>query len=243
MSAGIALPKQVFGHGFLLNRGEKMSKSVGNVVDPIAMAERYGVDQLRYFLLREVSFGQDGSYGHEAIVNRANAELANSFGNLIQRTLSMISKNLEGELPAIDRNVDDAALVRTVAAACLDETPRAFEQLAFSVGIEAWMKAVFACNQYITVQEPWALRKTDPERMKAVLGNLFMLIRDLAIAIAPVIPESIGKLLDQMGIAAEKRDFAALEDQSWYDQLRLSDYRVGPPSPLYPKLELELAED
>jgi methionyl-tRNA synthetase len=242
MSAKIPLPKQVFGHGFLLNKGEKMSKSVGNVVDPMTMAERYGVDQLRYFLLREVSFGQDGSYGHEAIVNRANAELANSFGNLAQRTLSMIFKNLDGELPALDRTEDDAALVRAVATACLDETPRAFEQLAFSIGIEAWMKAVFACNQYVDAQAPWTLRKTDPERMKTVLGTLFAVIRDLAIAILPIIPDSAGKLLDQMGVAADARDFAAIESQAWYDELRASGYRVAQPVPLFPRLELETAD-
>jgi len=242
MSAKIALPKQIFGHGFLLSRGEKMSKSVGNVVDPVAMAERYGVDQLRYFLLREVSFGQDGSYSHEAIVNRVNAELANSFGNLAQRTLSMIVKNMDGELPALERNEEDAALVRSVAAACLDETPRAFDQLAFSVGIEAWLKAVFACNQYIDAQAPWTLKKTDPERMKVVLGVLFAAIRDLAITILPVIPESAGKLLDQMGIPPDRRDFAAVEDQAWYDALRLSCYRVPPPVPLFPRLELDMVE-
>src|SRR4029453_15797334 len=101
MSAGIELPKMVYGHGFLLTRGEKMSKSVGNVVDPLALAESFGVDALRYFLMREVTFGQDGSYSAEAIVNRVNAELANSFGNLAQRTLSMIYKNLDGILPAV----------------------------------------------------------------------------------------------------------------------------------------------
>ncbi|SDD50049.1 methionyl-tRNA synthetase [Sphingomonas sp. YR710] len=241
MSAGIALPKQVFGHGFLLNRGEKMSKSVGNVVDPVGMAEAYGVDQLRYFLMREVSFGQDGSYSHEAIVNRSNSELANSFGNLAQRTLSMIFKNLDGELPALDRNDDDAALVRTVAGAVLDELPRAFEQFAFSVGIEAWMRAVFACNQYVDAQAPWALRKSDPERMKTVLGVLFCAIRDLAIAIQPIIPASAGKLLDQMGITTDERDFKALEDTFWYDRLRASGFRVSQPVPLFPRLELEVA--
>lgn len=241
ISAGIALPKQVFGHGFLLNRGEKMSKSVGNVVDPVEMAEAYGVDQLRYFLMREVSFGQDGSYSHEAIVNRSNSELANSFGNLAQRTLSMIFKNLDGELPALDRNDDDAALVRTIAGAVLDELPRAFEQFAFSIGIEAWMRAVFACNQYVDAQAPWALRKSDPERMKTVLGVLFCAIRDLAIAIQPIIPASAGKLLDQMGITADERDFKALEDVSWYDRLRASGFRLSQPTPLFPRLEFEVA--
>jgi methionyl-tRNA synthetase len=239
LSAGIALPKQVFGHGFLLSRGEKMSKSVGNVVEPVAMAEVYGVDQLRYFLMREVSFGQDGSYSHEAIVNRSNSELANSFGNLAQRTLSMIFKNLGGELPVLDRNDEDAALVQAVAGAVLDELPRAFEQFSFSIGIEAWMRAVFACNQYVDAQAPWTLRKTDPERMKTVLGVLFCAIRDLAIAIQPIIPESAGKLLDQMGIAANERDFAALEGGAWYDRLRASDFRLSQPMPLFPRLELE----
>jgi methionyl-tRNA synthetase len=239
LSAGIALPKQVFGHGFLLNRGEKMSKSVGNVVEPVAMAELYGVDQLRYFLMREVSFGQDGSYSHEAIVNRSNSELANSFGNLAQRTLSMIFKNLGGELPMLDRNADDAALVQTIAGSVLDELPRAFEQFSFSIGIEAWMRAVFACNQYVDAQAPWTLRKTDPERMKTVLGVLFCAIRDLAIAIQPIIPESAGKLLDQMGIAADERDFAALESDAWYDRLQASDFRLSQPIPLFPRLELE----
>src|SRR3546814_16116944 len=103
MSAGIALPKQVFGHGFVLNRGEKMSKSTGNIVDPVALADAYGVDALRYFLLRDISFGQDGSFSAEAIVTRANADLANSFGNLAQRTLSFIAKNLDGALPAAGR--------------------------------------------------------------------------------------------------------------------------------------------
>src|SRR5574338_374115 len=128
MSAGIALPKQVYGHGFLLSRGEKMSKSIGNVVDPFTLAERFGVDQLRYFLMREVSFGQDGSYSPEAIVNRANAELANSFGNLAQRTLSMIFKNLDGIVPDQGKAPDDLELLNFVRQATGEEVPQAFER-------------------------------------------------------------------------------------------------------------------
>src|SRR3954469_12447400 len=143
MSAGIALPKQVYGHGFLLSRGEKMSKSVGNVVDPMVLAETFGVDQLRYFLMREVSFGQDGSYSPEAIVNRANAELSNSFGNLAQRTLSMIVKNLGGVLPAPGETAEDLELTALSATAVTKEIPQAFDRFAFSVGIEAWLRAVF----------------------------------------------------------------------------------------------------
>src|SRR6476620_617866 len=195
MSAGIALPKQVYGHGFLLSRGEKMSKSVGNVVDPMVLAERFGVDALRYFLLREVSFGQDGSYGAEAIVNRANAELANSFGNLAQRTLSMIFKNLDGVAPPAGEAGEDKELLALVRGITRKDVPEAFERFAFSIGIEAWLRAVFACNQYVDAQAPWALRKTDAVRMAAVLGTLVVAVRELTSAIAPVIPQSADTLL------------------------------------------------
>src|SRR5438309_4340102 len=215
MSAGIALPKQIYGHGFLLSRGEKMSKSVGNVVDPMVLADRFGVDALRYFLLREVSFGQDGSYSPEAIVARANAELANSFGNLAQRTLSMIHKNLDGLLPVVEGSPEDIKLVGDVAVAVRHEMPRDFEVFAFSQGIEAWLRAVYACNKYVDEMAPWTLRKTDPERMKAVLGTLFLCIRDLAIAIRPITPQAADKLLDSMGILKTERDQAALEDDQW----------------------------
>ena len=187
MSAGIALPKQVYGHGFLLSRGEKMSKSIGNVVDPFVLADRFGVDQLRYFLMREVPFGQDGSYSPEAIVNRVNAELANSFGNLAQRTLSMIHKNLDGVIPAPGKAAEDKDLLEKVDAA-VEELATRFDQFAFSVGLEAWMGAVFACNAYVDAAAPWALRKTDPERMADVLGTLVAAIRKLAAAVVPVIP-------------------------------------------------------
>jgi methionyl-tRNA synthetase len=240
MSAGIALPKQVYGHGFLLSRGEKMSKSVGNVVDPMVLAERFGIDALRYFLLREVPFGQDGSYSAEAIVNRANAELANSFGNLAQRTLSMIHKNLGGELPIIDANdAEDNDLVGWVADAARTQVSREFNKFAFSQGIEAWLLAVFRCNQYVDRMAPWSLRKTDPERMKVVLATLFLCIRDLAIAIRPIVPESADKLLDLMGISSDARDQSALYDIHWYLNLARSGFRLNAPTAIFPRLELE----
>src|SRR5690348_13783202 len=223
MSAGIALPKQIYGHGFLLSRGEKMSKSVGNVVDPMVLADRFGVDALRYFLLREVPFGQDGSYSAEAIVNRANAELANSFGNLAQRTLSMIYKNLDGVLPAAGEVQEDVDLITSVRRAVDSEIPMAFSQFAFSQGIEAWLSAVFACNQYVDAQAPWALRKTDPGRMAEVLGTLVVAITALAKGIAPVIPASADKLLSLIG-AGE------------------GGTPIAQPTPLFPRLELEEEE-
>ena len=239
MSAGLPLPKQVFGHGFLLNRGVKMGKSVGNVIDPIALADAYGVDALRYFFLREVSFGQDGSYSAEAIVTRVNAELANSYGNLAQRTLSFVAKNLEGRLPrAGEADPADIALLALVNDACANDLPREFAALALSQGLEVWMKAVFACNQYIDAQAPWALRKTDPVRMETVLATLIKAIRDLTIAIQPVIPAATSRLLDQLGIAAGGRDFAAFADLDWYDRLVGTDHRIAPPVGLFPRLEM-----
>jgi methionyl-tRNA synthetase len=235
MSAKLPLPRQVFGHGFLLNRGEKMSKSVGNVADPLELAGLFGVDQLRYFLLAEVSFGNDGSYSPEAIVQRSNTELANSFGNLAQRTLSFIAKNLDGRLPqGGSEEPADSGLLAAVRASA-SEFADAMDDLAPSQAIEAWMRAVFACNAYIDAQAPWALRKTDPARMKAVLATLYEAIGLLAITIQPIIPQSASALLDQMGIAA--RDAAALT-APWYAALVESGFVLAPPSPLFPRLEL-----
>ena len=239
MSAGLPLPKQVFGHGWLLSRGEKMSKSRGNVVDPDGLVRAFGVDQLRYFLLREVTFGQDGSYSSEAIVNRVNADLANSFGNLAQRTLSFIARNCDGILPTDGKPEEaDAELLAKVARATRDELPGHFEALELSQGIEAWLRAVFACNQFIDSQAPWALRKTDPERMSAVLATLYAAIRDLAIAIAPVIPASAARLLDMMGVPEGERDYAALDDAGSYERLAGSGFRLALPNPIFPRLEL-----
>lgn len=241
MSAGLPVPRKVFGHGFLLNRGQKESKSLGNVTDPVALAERFGVDNLRYFLMREVAFGQDGSYSAEAIVNRCNAELANSFGNLVQRTLSMIAKNMDGVIEQYDANADDAALLTAVRRACREDLPREFEALAFSQGIEAWMQAVWACNRYVDEQAPWALRKSDPARMKAVLLTLLIAIRDLALAIQPVVPAKAAAVLDMIGVPPDARDFAAGGDDGWLAAQAAAGHRIAPPSPVFPRLEL--AED
>ena len=224
MSAGLPLPKQVYGHGFILAKsGEKMSKSAGNSVDPIDMAERYGVDALRYFLLREVSFGQDGSYSHEAIVNRVNSELANSFGNLAQRSLSMVFKNLDGVLPGAGEAAEDRALLAAVAEGCAVLSSE-FDRFAFSTGLEAWMAAVFACNAYVDAMAPWGLKKSDPARMAAVLGTIVAAVRMLAEAVAPVIPGSAASLI-------------ALIDSGEGGQ------KIAQPTPIFPRLELGALDD
>lgn len=238
MSAGIALPKAIYAHGFLLNRGQKESKSVGNVSDPIELADRFGVDGLRYFLLREFSFGQDGSWSAEAIVNRVNSELANSFGNLAQRVMSFIAKNCDGSVsPSAPAQDVDTALLEKVRHACTVELPAAFTDLAFAAGLEAWMQAVFACNAYVDEQAPWALRKTDTERMERVLATLCACIRDLAVAVSPVTPTASAKVLDTLCIAAGERDFAALAGAP-----EVGSFRIENPTPVFPRLDVPKQE-
>jgi methionyl-tRNA synthetase len=196
------------------------------------------VDAVRYFLVRDVTFGQDGSYSPDAIVTRVNADLANSFGNLAQRTLSFIAKNCAGAFPRGGKgDPADDALLQLVRAALIEEMNAHFEGLALSQGCEAWLRGVFACNQYIDVQAPWALRKTDPERMIAVLATLVEAIRMLAIAIQPVIPGSAARLLDQLGVPAGTRTWADLADGEAYEQLAGSGATIAPPQPIFPRME------
>ena len=208
MSAGVPVPKRVFAHGFLFNRGEKMSKSVGNVIAPGDLVKEYGVDQTRYFFLREVPFGNDGSYSHEAIVNRINADLANDLGNLAQRSLSMIAKNCEGRVPQ-PGNFSDEDRALLDAAHALPETTRG-EMQAFRIhrALEAIWQVVGDANRYFASQEPWALKKTDPERMATVLYVTAEVIRVVAVMVQAVMPESAGKLLDLLAVPQNARQFA-----------------------------------
>ena len=210
MSAGIPLQKRVYAHGFLFNKGEKMSKSVGNVVDPFNLANQYGVDQMRYFFLREVPFGQDGSYNHEAIVARINADLANDLGNLAQRSLSMIAKQYEGVLPepGAFSDTDTAILAQADGMIELARTAMATQQ------IHHWLNAVWAvvaeANRYFASEAPWALAKTDPQRQRTVLYVTAEVVRQVAILAQPAMPDCSARLLDILGIPADQRDFAGL---------------------------------
>jgi methionyl-tRNA synthetase len=210
MSAGIPVQKRVYAHGFLFNRGEKMSKSVGNVVDPFNLADQYGVDQMRYFFLREVPFRAGRPSNHEAIVARINADLANDLGNLAQRSLSMIAQQLGGILPEPGEFSDNDNAILAQADAMLEasRTAMATQQ------IHQWLNAVWAvvaeANRYFAGEAPWALAKTDPARQKTVLYVTAEVVRQTAILAQPVMPDSAGKLLDSLGIPAGARDFAAL---------------------------------
>jgi methionyl-tRNA synthetase len=210
MSAGIELPRKVFVHGFLLNRGEKMSKSVGNVVDPINLIDTFGVDQVRYFFLREVPFGQDGSYSEEAIIGRINADLANELGNLAQRSLSMVAKNLDGMVPQPAEFSDDDLELLKVADGLLDRVREHFAATAMHLALESIWSVLGAANKYFSAQEPWVLRKTDEERFRTVLYTTLETVRIAALLAQPVMPESMGKLLDLLGQLDDQRTFTAI---------------------------------
>ncbi len=231
MSAGIPLPKRVFSHGFLHNRGEKMSKSVGNVVDPFEMAERYGVDQVRYFFLREVPFGQDGSYSHEAIVNRTNADLANDLGNLAQRSLSMIAKNCGGEIPEHRAFTGSDKAIIGAADAIIGAVREAMERQAIHRAVEAVWAVVADANRYFAAEAPWALRKTDPERMGTVLYVTAEVLRQLGILVQPFIPASAALLLDELGVSASARNFVQLGKTGRLEP----GTALGPLKPVFPR--------
>src|SRR5579863_1867171 len=258
MSANLPPPKQIVVHGFLFNRGEKMSKSVGNVVDPLELAKMYGTDALRYFLLREVPFGQDGSYSHEAIVARMNADLANDLGNLAQRSLTMIARNCGGRVPdwnaprgLVDQETDELL----AAADSLIETART-HMVAFVIHLYVAnvFEIVARTNRYFATREPWKLAKSDPGEMRVVLYTTLEVLRIVAILLQPVMPGSMSKLLDLLAVPSDKRSFDALEVSSegitadnphWRirAQHRLEPGRALPaPKPVFPRyVEAEAA--
>ena len=231
MSAGLPLPKRVFGHGFLLNKGAKMSKSVGNVVDPFALADIYGVDQLRYFFLREVSFGQDGNYSHEAIVGRINADLANDLGNLAQRSLSMIAKNCEGRVPPAGTLTEADKAMLAQADGLLTKTRTAMQDFALHVVLADIWAVVAEANRYFANNEPWKLSKSDSARRDTVLYVTIETIRQVAILTQPVMPQAMARLLDLLAVPAEARSFASLGEAG-----RLTSGTVLPaPSAVFPR--------
>jgi methionyl-tRNA synthetase len=210
MSAGIAVPRHIFCHGWILNRGEKMSKSVGNVVDPFALVEAYGVDPLRYFFMREVPYGQDGNYSHEAIVARINADLSNDLGNLAQRSLTMIGKAFGNALPQPGAFSGSDQAILAAADAMIGKAREAMKTQALHQVLNAVWAVVADANRYFAGEAPWALAKTDPARQGTVLYVTAEVIRQVAILAQPFMPASAAKLLDLLNIPAFGRDFAAL---------------------------------
>ena len=224
LAAGLPLPKRIFAHGFLTVQGKKMSKSSGNVVEPFALADYYGVDALRYFFLREVPFGRDGSFNDSAIVNRVNADLANDLGNLAQRCLAMIAKNCGGKMPQAGELQPADVAVLAAGDSILQKTEAAMENIALHHYVAAVMDIVSQANRYFAGAEPWVHKTDNPARMGTILYCAAEIVRQAAIALQPAIPEGAAKLLDQLGVAQDARDFSCLGAQ----------HRVQPDTPLPP---------
>lgn len=239
LSAGIELPKRIFTHGMLLANGEKMSKSLGNVVDPMQMVRQFGLDQVRYFMVREVPFGNDGNYNAETIAARINSDLANDLGNLAQRSLSMINKNCEAKTPVCGELTTEDKEILSQVDGLLDVTRAAMDTQA----VHQYVASVFACvsetNRYFASQEPWALKKTDPERMGTVLYLTAEIIRQVSILCQAVMPTSSAKLLDLLVVPEDARSFAQLGEAG-----RLaSGVELPKPSGVFPRyVEPEVSE-
>jgi methionyl-tRNA synthetase len=203
----------VFAHGWWTNEGQKMSKSLGNALEPHAMVAKYGLDQVRYFLLREIPFGNDGDFSHRAMVQRINSDLANGLGNLAQRTLSLIAKNCEAKVPEPGALTDADRKLLASAHELLSKLRPLFLEQQFHRVLEAIWQVVGDGDRYITEQEPWKLNKTDPARARTVLYVLAETVRHLAILVQPFMPQSIERMLNQLAVPADARNFAFLGEK------------------------------
>ncbi len=210
MAAGLKPPRRVFANGWLTVDGQKMGKSMGNAIDPNALGARYGVDALRFFLMREIPFGQDGDFSPRALVARLNGELANELGNLAQRSLSLVARHCEGRLPARGPIAEDDTALLAQAEALSSRVRAALDRQAMGEALEAVWQVVRAANAYIDRQAPWTLAKTDRARMAAVLRVLADVLRVVATVLQPFMPGSMTRMLDQLGVAADQRNLADL---------------------------------
>ncbi len=237
MAADIAPPKRVFAHGWWTNEGRKISKSLGNVIDPYDLVAKYGRDQVRYFLLREVPFGNDGDFSHTAMINRANSDLANDFGNLAQRVLSMINKNCGAAVPAPGPLSDADTALLDGARGLLDVLREHFTAQQFHHALTTLWAQIQAANRYVDTEAPWKLRKDDPARMNTVLWVLAEAIRHYAILAQPVTPDAAGRILDQLAVAPEARTFAVLGEVGALEP----GTALPKPAGVFPRLEAEAA--
>jgi methionyl-tRNA synthetase len=232
MSAGLEVPRRIFSHGFILTRGEKMSKSIGNVLDPFTLVDEYGVDQFRYFCLREVPFGQDGNYSHEAIVGRINADLANDLGNLAHRSLTMIQRQCGGVLPEPgDLAAADEAILQ-VTDAMIEHCRELMKTQALHKVINCVWSVIAEANRYFAAEEPWAAANTDPARMGTILYVTSEVLRQVAILSQPAMPTAAGRLLDLLGIGTAERTFDMLGKT--HTRIR-AGAKLPAPTPVFPR--------
>jgi methionyl-tRNA synthetase len=210
MAAGLPVPKRVYSHGWWTVEGQKMSKSLGNVIDPADLVDRFGLDPVRFFLLREMPFGNDGDFSERALISRMNTELANDLGNLCQRTVSLIARNCGGILPDPQPETPDDATILDQARALPDQVRARMDRQALNDALEDIWKLIRAANAYIDKQAPWALKKTDEARMAAVLRVLVDVLRPIATLLQPFMPDSMARMLDQLGVPPDARLIASL---------------------------------
>ena len=229
MSAKLPIPKKIAVHGFFFNKGEKMSKSTGNVISHVDLIERYGLDAVRYFVMREVPFGSDGSFTHETITARMNAELANDLGNLAQRSLSMINKNCDAKVPAHGAFSDNDKAMLAMADAMLAEVRVHHDNFAISKAMDVIWKVVAEANRYFAGEAPWGLKKTDPAKMETVLYTTAEVLRMIGLLVQPYVPASAAKLLDALAVPMDQRDFAS------FNKRLVSGTALPAPQPIFPR--------
>jgi methionyl-tRNA synthetase len=239
MSAGLELPKTIFAHGWWTVEGQKMSKSTGNVIAPKDLVDNYGLDQSRYFLLREVPFGNDGDFSRSALIQRNNSDLANNLGNLVQRTLSMIFKNCDGQIPGASTFSDADQKMLDQAYALLEQQREFLDVMAFNRALESIWFVVGEANAYVDEQAPWALKKTDPERMATVLYVLAEVIRNVALLLQPYMPDSASKILDMLVIGEGERDFKHFGKE----HMLATAIPIEKPEGVFPRIQDEEGEE
>ena len=236
MAADLPLPKRIYAHGWWTNEGQKISKSLGNVIDPIEIAEKYGLDQMRYFMLREVPFGNDGDFSHASMVHRINGDLANDLGNLSQRVLSMVHKNCDGIMPDLlgrPLTADDDAILALLDG-LLERQRGHYDAQSFHEAIKDIWDVVAAANRYVDATAPWALAKTDRDRMEVVLWVMAQTLHQVAILIQPITPKAAAEMLNQLGIAEDARGFEQLRAGH-----RLAGgWKIEKPTPIFPRFIL-----
>ncbi|GGB38327.1 methionine--tRNA ligase [Tistrella bauzanensis] len=235
MAAGLTPPRRVFAHGWWTIEGEKMSKSIGNTIDPHDLVSTYGLDQTRYFLMREVPFGNDGDFSRQAMIGRINNDLANDFGNLVQRVLSMVQKNCGGKVPSpgVDASLLAQEPLIADAHGLVERVRPLIVAQSYHKALEEIWATVGAANRYIDREAPWTLRKTDPDAMARVLYILMETIRHLALVVQPFLPTSAARVLDFLGVAADDRDFKAVGTA----HALLPGRDIAQPQPIFPRID------